>query len=88
MFTKMKKLNKLEINSEKIMKNEELVTLRGGYGENCPCGTGVENWWAEVWMYGYYCFSGYACGTETYIRSIYSAGQYDLRLTGPFQDCF
>jgi hypothetical protein len=28
----MKKLNKLEINSEKLMKNEELVTLRGGYG--------------------------------------------------------
>ncbi len=28
----MKKLNKLQINSEKIMKNEELVLLRGGYG--------------------------------------------------------
>jgi natural product precursor len=28
----MKKLNKLQINSEKLMKNEELVTLRGGYG--------------------------------------------------------
>ena len=27
----MKKLNKLQINSEKIMKNEELLTLRGGY---------------------------------------------------------
>ncbi len=27
----MKKLNKLEINSEKIMKNEELLSLRGGY---------------------------------------------------------
>jgi natural product precursor len=32
----MKKLNKLQINPEKIMKNEELVTLRGGYG-NGPC---------------------------------------------------
>ena len=31
-LTKMKKLNKLEINSEKLMKNEELMTLRGGYG--------------------------------------------------------
>ena len=28
----MKKLGKLEINSEKLMKNEELMALRGGYG--------------------------------------------------------
>jgi natural product precursor len=28
----MKKLNKLQINSEKIMKNEELIALKGGYG--------------------------------------------------------
>ncbi len=37
----MKKLNKLQINSEKLMKNEELVTLRGGYdGEGDGwCGT-------------------------------------------------
>ena len=33
----MKKLNKLEINSEKLMKNEELLTLRGGYGSYCTC---------------------------------------------------
>jgi hypothetical protein len=34
----MKKLNKLEINPEKLMKNEELLILRGGYGEtNCKC---------------------------------------------------
>jgi len=33
----MKKLNKLQINSEKIMKNEELVTLRGGYGGPGDC---------------------------------------------------
>jgi natural product precursor len=31
----MKKLNKLQINSEKLMKNEELIALRGGYGTNC-----------------------------------------------------
>jgi hypothetical protein len=30
----MKKLNKLQINSEKLMKNEELATIRGGYGFN------------------------------------------------------
>ena len=28
----MKKLNKLQINSEKLMKNEDLLILRGGYG--------------------------------------------------------
>jgi len=28
----MKKLGTLNINSEKLMKNEELMTLRGGYG--------------------------------------------------------
>lgn len=34
----MKKLSKLGINSERIMKNEELVTLRGGYnGCSCEC---------------------------------------------------
>lgn len=30
----MKKLNKLVINPEKVMKNEELKTLRGGYDPN------------------------------------------------------
>lgn len=35
----MEKLSKLNINSEKIMKNDELVSLRGGYdGINCPSG--------------------------------------------------
>lgn len=32
----MKRLNKLQINSEKIMKNEEMMTLRGGY-DFCLC---------------------------------------------------
>ena len=31
----MKRLNKLEINSEKIIKNEELTTLKGGYDISC-----------------------------------------------------
>jgi len=40
----MKKLGKLSINPERVMKNEELVNLRGGYtgdytGEECSvCG--------------------------------------------------
>lgn len=32
----MKKLNKLEINPERIMMNEELIILRGGYTTD-PC---------------------------------------------------
>lgn len=31
----MKKLGKLNINSEKLMKNEELLKLRGGYDYYC-----------------------------------------------------
>lgn len=33
----MKKLNKLEINPKKLMKNEELLTMRGGYDCCCQC---------------------------------------------------
>lgn len=32
----MKKINKLHVDSDKLMKNEELLTLRGGYG-TCTC---------------------------------------------------
>ena len=31
----MKKLSKLNINPQKVMKNEELTTIRGGYGGHC-----------------------------------------------------
>ena len=34
----MKKLSKLNINPEKIMKSHELITLRGGYGGGVECG--------------------------------------------------
>jgi natural product precursor len=38
----MKRLNKLQINSEKLMKNEEMIALRGGYGSiNCGNGCGA-----------------------------------------------
>ena len=34
----MKKIGKLQINSEKLMSIEELITLRGGYGDcHCMC---------------------------------------------------
>jgi hypothetical protein len=41
----MKKLNKLQINSDRLMKEEELIILRGGYGGcNCVC----YNWDIQV----------------------------------------
>ncbi len=37
----MKKLGKLSINPDRLMKNEELVNLRGGYGGyGTPCPSG------------------------------------------------
>lgn len=40
----MKKLGKLEINPERLMKDEELLTLRGG-----SCSSGYVAWWCTVW---------------------------------------
>jgi natural product precursor len=40
----MKKLNKLEINSDKIMNNSELTRLRGGYEQVCCWCTGPGYW--------------------------------------------
>lgn len=34
----MKKLNKLQINPEKIIKSEELINLKGGNWYRCACG--------------------------------------------------
>ena len=49
----MKKLGKLEINPEKLIKVKELFVIRGGYGDgDCPCGHGAENWWCKVWQSG------------------------------------
>ena len=33
----MKKYNKLSINSDKLLKNKEMIILRGGYGTGCQC---------------------------------------------------
>ena len=35
----MKKIKKLSINPEKVMNNEELINLRGGYGDGYECST-------------------------------------------------
>jgi len=48
----MKKLGKLTINPDKIIKNEELVNLRGGYGDEkylCKCNPPAIGTWI-----GYY----------------------------------
>lgn len=46
----MKNLNKLQINSDRIMKNEELMTLTGGDHESgnflCNCYMIPLAWWA------------------------------------------
>jgi len=33
----MKKLNRLQINSKKLIENEELMTIRGGYSAYIRC---------------------------------------------------
>ena len=33
----MKTLGKLKINSEKLLKNQELINLKGGYGDPIQC---------------------------------------------------
>ena len=59
----MKTLGKLNINPEKVLKNEELVVLSGGY--DSPCGSGVQAWNCTVWIEpGATSFSGVGCGLE------------------------
>ncbi len=36
----MKKLKKIQINAEKLLRNDELLTLRGGYDGTLQCYTG------------------------------------------------
>jgi hypothetical protein len=43
----MKKLNKLQINSDRMLKNEELKIIRGGYG------------WCNFYYYEYNWGGGY-----------------------------
>ena len=58
----MKKLNKLEINPEKLMKNVELISLRGGYEGSWTC-----DYWCEVHLWdGTVAFAGVACGLSAF----------------------
>jgi hypothetical protein len=79
----MGKINKLQINSEKLMKNEELLTLKGGSYVDCPCGNGGQTWYCTVTWQGIYFYSGTACGSAEYIKKVYpeSAG-YSLECSG------
>jgi hypothetical protein len=54
---KMKKLGKLSINPEKVIKNEELVNLKGGSYYDCP---GMNCDWNQL---DYYCECVNSVGT-------------------------
>jgi len=55
----MKKINKLEISPEKIMRNEELINLQGGYAGDPSCSCIL--WWNS----GETTETGGLCGTSS-----------------------
>ena len=70
-FNKMKKLGKLSINPEKVIKNEELVTLRGGYVGDCDPDAGLmcygscTTWWGASGTCKFYLIENkFKCGCE------------------------
>ncbi|HCI54736.1 MAG TPA: hypothetical protein DFI01_02300 [Bacteroidales bacterium] len=75
----MKKLSKLQINPERIMKNEELKILRGGDYDS-GCGNYTE-WFCDVHYDGVYAFSGIACGTQEYISAVCQQLSYECSCT-------
>lgn len=73
----MKRLNKILINPERIMKNKELISLKGG--ANCWC------WYGEEPGEGGVCMTGTAsdfavceemCEANTLCQSATFSGQY------------
>lgn len=48
----MKKLGKLSINPEKVMKNDELVSLRGGYQGGTACCLCSYNYVLKLYIVG------------------------------------
>lgn len=71
----MKILSKLNINREKILRNEELVNLRGG-GHYVDCESPLQEWYCEctgsvgAW-YGCYLTADEA---YTYVASVCASG--------------
>ncbi|MDX9892206.1 MAG: hypothetical protein RBS29_06905 [Bacteroidales bacterium] len=61
----MKRLNKLQINSEKLIKNDELITLRGGDYGGGPCTCLCYNYSISppIWL-GYLVSSTGNCGSD------------------------
>lgn len=70
----MKKLNKLQISPEKLMKNEELIHLRGG--TNCWCFYGCEPGVGGV------CATGTAGSTDECLIMCHAAGCCGYSFTG------
>lgn len=58
----MKKLKKLEINPKKLMKNEELISLKGG--TNCAC----------LYQNGEWCMTGTASSGDECHEMCLAAG--------------
>lgn len=58
----MKKLNRLYINPEKVMKNDELITLRGGYGSGTDAAVCRKFWYSEIITLGSVCVT--SCNSE------------------------
>ena len=62
----MKKLGKLSINVDKIIKNEELVNLRGGDYYDEPCTCTCYNW-DSLECLGYLASYTGLCAVECYL---------------------
>jgi len=62
----MKKLSKILINPEKVIKNEELLKLKGGQANTTRCE--YMDPWEEIWIkpliYGSYCQNNNEAETE------------------------
>jgi len=70
----MKKLGNIKINPEKMLNNDELIALRGGYGyvvcrlDGEPCGPWYEGWVGDCSMSEEACNT--MCGTQNWNSAI------------------
>jgi hypothetical protein len=69
----MKTLGKLKINNEKMLKNEELMHLRGGDGEKIEACEGKTDGADCSWEYNGNTYSGY-CGYAPITFQFYCRG--------------
>jgi len=75
----MKTIRKLSINPEKVIRNEELVNLRGGYpGGGCTAGPkGDQHWICCVDGSAKTFMSSTASGAESACEGIHGSGNCD-----------